>query len=160
VVGGGELQRCTFKAVLALLPPEGTREVHLAAVGVPWGRLSASTRQRHVQLLIGERHRVLGVLVGVDVGVDEHYAVRIADQVARALSADPLRVATPPWIAPQLPLGWPQLPLGWRCQRPGGSYSPRSSPKCHSALPIDDLTSTQPTVATALIQCRILVNQA
>jgi hypothetical protein len=44
VVGGGELQRCTFKAV-ALLPPEGTsREVHLAAMGETERELQAAAR--------------------------------------------------------------------------------------------------------------------
>jgi hypothetical protein len=43
LVGGGELQRCTFKAV-ALLPPEGTREVHLAAVGNAERELQAAAR--------------------------------------------------------------------------------------------------------------------
>ena len=41
--GGGELQRCTFKAV-ALLSPEGTREVHLAAVGEAERELQAAAR--------------------------------------------------------------------------------------------------------------------
>ncbi len=39
----GELQRCTFKAV-ALLPPEGTLEVHLAAVGNAERELQAAAR--------------------------------------------------------------------------------------------------------------------